>query len=102
MNAHGIRGTNLIARLDGKPLSTKMLQVILNDAIDKAGLPGECVPHGIRKAVLRTLAELDVSTKGIASLSGHKTLKEIERYTEAADQGRMAITAIAALPDRTR
>lgn len=101
MNAYGIHGPNLIARLDGKPISIKMLRVLMVDAIAAAELPKECVPHGIRKAVLRTLAELDVSSKGIASLSGHKTLKEIERYTEAADQGRMAITAIAALPDRT-
>jgi hypothetical protein len=31
----------------------------------------------------------------IAAISGHKTLKEIERYTKAADQARLARAAVA-------
>jgi hypothetical protein len=31
----------------------------------------------------------------IAAISGHKTLKEIERYTKAADQARLARAAMA-------
>ncbi len=68
-------------------------------AIAQVGLPERCVPHGIRKAVLPQLAEKGRSSKEIAALSGHKTLKEIERYTEKADQGRMVIAAIGCLPD---
>ncbi len=99
LNAHGIHGQHLVARLDGKRLSTKMLQKLVNEAIKAAGLAEGCVPHGIRKGVLRQLAESGKSTKEIAALSGHKTLKEIERYTEAADQGRMVIAAINSLTD---
>jgi hypothetical protein len=34
------------------------------------------------------------------AVSGHKTLAEIERYTHAADQQRLAKAAIGVLPDR--
>jgi len=99
LNAYGIKGQHLVGRLDGKPLTGRMLRLVILEAAEKAGLPRECVPHGIRKAVLRQLAESGASTKVIAALSGHKTLREIERYTEEANQGRMAVSAIAALPD---
>ena len=64
----------------------------------RTGLSGSCGAGVIRKAVLRQLAEKGRSSKEIAALSGHKTLKEIERYTEKADQGRMVIAAIGCLP----
>jgi len=50
-------------------------------AAKKAGLPAECKAHGLRKTLLRRLAEAGRSTKQIAAMSGHKSLKEIERYT---------------------
>ena len=55
----------------------------------------KCVPHGLRKARMRRLAERGATTKEIASVSGHKTLKEVERYTVAADQARLARAAMA-------
>jgi site-specific recombinase XerD len=67
-----------------------------------AGLPAECLPHGLRKAQMRRLAESGASTKQIASISGHKTLHEIERYTAAADQRRLSRGAIAKLRPRTK
>jgi hypothetical protein len=33
----------------------------------------------------------------IASISGHKTLREVERYVRAADQARMARMGMAAV-----
>jgi hypothetical protein len=47
---------------------------------------------------MRRLAESGASTKQIASISGHKTLQEIERYTAAADQRRLSRGAIAKIP----
>jgi len=44
---------------------------------------------------MRRLAESGKTTKQIASVSGHKTLKEVERYTAAADQARLARAAMA-------
>src|SRR5262249_42483659 len=51
--------------------------------------------HGLRKAGCRRLAELGCSANQIAAWSGHATLREIERYTKAADQARMARAAMA-------
>jgi integrase len=60
-------------------------------------LPPRCVPHGLRKAIMRRLAEHGSSAKEIASISGHRTLKEIERYTASADQVRLSKAAMAKL-----
>jgi integrase len=61
---------------------------------DDAGLPAECSFHGLRKAALTRLADAGKSVHQIAAVSGHKTLKEIERYTKAADQRRLAREAL--------
>ena len=55
---------------------------------DAAGLPPHCVFHGLRKAALTRLADAGKSVHQIAAVSGHKTLKEVERYTRTADQRR--------------
>jgi integrase len=72
----------------------------MRDAIREAGLPPRCVSHGLRKAAMRRLAEEDATAKQIASISGHKTLKEIERYTKAADQKKLARAAMDKLGAR--
>ena len=58
-------------------------------------LPAECSPHGLRKAACRRLAEAGCSANEIAAISGHATLSEVQRYTKAADQARMARNAMA-------
>lgn len=60
----------------------------------EAGLVGTPL-HGLRKACCRRLAEVGCSVNEIASISGHKSLAEIERYTKAADQKLLAERAIA-------
>jgi hypothetical protein len=42
----------------------------------------------------RRLAERGATAKEIASVSGHKTLREIERYTDKADQRRLSPAAM--------
>ena len=61
---------------------------------DAAELP-HCSAHGLRKAACRRLAEAGCSINEIAAISGHATLSEIQRYTKAADQARMARAAMA-------
>jgi integrase len=62
---------------------------------NEAGLPLACVPHGLRKAARRRLAEAGCSASQIAAISGHKSLKEVERYVREADQEHMAKSALA-------
>jgi integrase len=67
------------------------------DKIDKAGLPNECVAHSLRKAAARRLAEGGCPPHEIMAITGHTSLKEVQRYTEEVDQMRLADTAIARL-----
>lgn len=64
------------------------------DAIAEAGLPAKCVSHGLRKAAMRRLTEAGKTTKQIAAVSGHKSLREVERYKDAAEQRRLAQDAM--------
>jgi integrase len=60
---------------------------------DRVGLKG-LTAHGLRKAACRRLAEAGCSANEIASISGHRSLNEVARYTRAVDQARMARNAM--------
>lgn len=60
----------------------------------QAGLGEGLSPHGLRKAAARRLAEAGCSPHQIASITGHKTLAEVERYTRSVDQKRLAAEAM--------
>jgi integrase len=79
----------------GKPMTPTFFSRWFRSQCDAAGLPRCCTGHGLRKAACRRLAEAGCSVNEISAISGHKTLKEIERYTKAADQARMARNAMA-------
>jgi integrase len=56
-----------------------------------------CSAHGLRHAAGRRMAEAGVAALAIASVTGHKSLREVSRYTRSADQHRLAAQAIAAV-----
>jgi integrase len=93
-------GLNLIGDEQGRPVKRAALSHLMRAAIRQAGLPPRCVPHGLRKATLRTMAENGASAKQLAAVSGHKTTKELDRYTAAADQPSLAGRGIATMPIR--
>jgi enterobacteria phage integrase len=78
----------------GQPFTVKGFGNMISTAIREAGLPARCKAHGLRKAAARRLAEAGCSASEIAAITGHKTLAEVERYTRAADQERLARQAI--------
>jgi integrase len=92
------KGLYLIGDRNGRPITRRHLTGFMVAAAKKAGLPRTCIPHGLRKAALRRLAEYGATTKQIAAISGHKSLKEIERYTDRADQKRLAVAGLDRLP----
>jgi integrase len=57
---------------------------------NQAGLPQDCVFHGLRATGCTKLADAGCSAHQIAAWSGHMTLREVERYTKSADQKRLA------------
>jgi site-specific recombinase XerD len=79
----------------GRPFSVKAFNTQFRAWCDEAGLPQSCKPHGLRKAACRIMAESDCTVHEIKSVSGHRTLKEVERYTAAVDNKRLAIRARA-------
>jgi integrase len=97
MRAGPSNGLTLIGDRYGRPIARNTLTLVVRKGAEKAGLPPKCVPHGLRKASMRRLAEGGASAKQIASISGHKTMREIERYTDAADQKQLSRGAIAKL-----
>jgi integrase len=99
MKAFPAKGLTLVGDANGRPIKRDALSALMRSAIKSAGLPSRCVSHGLRKAAMRRLAEADSTANQIASISGHKTLKEVERYTKAADQKKMARQAMGKLPN---
>ena len=87
-------GEAILTTIYGKPFTVKDFGKMISDAIREAGLPRRCVAHGLRKAAARRLAEAGCSTSEIMAITGHKTLAEVERYTRAAEQERLARRAI--------
>lgn len=89
----------LVTNLHGRPFNSGTLKDMLKRAVAAAGLPDNCVPHGLRKAMMRRLAESGGTATEIAAVCGYKILKEIERYTAAADQRLLSRKAIGKLAD---
>lgn len=84
----------LLTTQGGKPFTFAGFGNWFADAVKAAGLSGLSA-HGLRKAAARTLAEAGCTAHQIAAITGHRTLREVERYTRAADQIVMAEQAIA-------
>ncbi|MFC7552635.1 tyrosine-type recombinase/integrase [Pseudoroseomonas wenyumeiae] len=64
--------------------------------VQEAGLP-LCSPHGLRKAAATRLAELGCTAHEIMAVTGHRTLKEVDRYTRSVSQRVMAESAFSRL-----
>jgi integrase len=79
----------------GKPYGDNHFSESFREWCDPAGLPKRCSAHGLRKAACRRLAEAGCSANEIMAISGHGTMKELVRYTKAADQARIARNALA-------
>lgn len=83
----------LIVNNSNKPYSEKGFGNWFKKAVIKAGLP-HCSAHGLRKAAARRLAEAGCSAHEIMSITGHESLKEVERYTREASRRILANAAI--------
>lgn len=77
----------------GKPFSVKGFGGWFRDMCDRAGLP-KCTSHGLRKATMRRMAEIETPNASMKSVSGHSKDDEVARYIEAANQERLAKGAI--------
>ena len=78
----------------GRGFTAKGFGNWFSDAARKAGL-ADCSAHGLRKSAARRLAEAGATAHQIMAITGHRSLKEVERYTRAADQKINAQAAMA-------
>ena len=84
----------------GRPFTAAGFSHWFRDQCDAAGLP-HCNSHGLRKAAARLLAEAGCTAHEIAAITGHASLREVVRYTKAADQRRLATAAMGKTKSRT-
>jgi integrase len=85
--------TFLVTRT-GRPYARVDFSMQFRAWCNEAGLPADCVFHGLRATGCTRLADADCSAHEIAAWSGHISLREVERYTRAANQRRLARSAI--------
>ena len=78
----------------GNPFTANGFYMRFKKWREEAGLPKGLSPHGLRKAAARRLAESGCSAHQIAAITGHESLKEVERYTRSADQKKLAREAM--------
>jgi hypothetical protein len=84
-----------IVTAHGKPRSKYGLGNDFAKWATEAGLPARCRLHGLKKSGLRRLAEDGNTTHELMAISGHKTLSEVQRYTDAVDRKRLAESGMA-------
>ncbi|KPL67451.1 hypothetical protein SZ64_04630 [Erythrobacter sp. SG61-1L] len=80
----------------GKPFTKESFGNWFKKACIAAELP-HCTAHGLRKATLRRMAELEMANKTMKSLSGQTRDETLAHYIESANQKRLADNAITAL-----
>ncbi|MFN7269649.1 MAG: tyrosine recombinase XerC [Cereibacter sp.] len=88
-----------LATAYGKSRSPNGLGNAMRQWCNAAGL-SECSAHGLRKACARRLAEAGATAHEIMAVTGHKTLAEVQRYTETAMREGLADSAHAKLLSR--
>jgi len=90
----------------GKPYTAKGFGGRMRDWCDEAGVPPmvdatgkskNIASHGLRKLCLVRLAECGCNVVEMQGISGHKDLRELQVYIDAANRKRAAATAITKL-----
>lgn len=99
LDATPIVGETFLTTLRGTAFKSETFGNWFRDACDAAGLPKRSA-HGLRKTAAARLAEAGCTTKQIQAITGHATIREVERYTKSADQQRLARQAMAKLQER--
>jgi integrase len=78
----------------GAPFKIDTFGRWFRNACNAAGLP-HCTFHGLRKACARRMADAECTPHEIAAVTGHASLKEVERYTKTANRQRLSRSAKA-------
>jgi integrase len=79
----------------GKPRSRFGLGNDFAGWAKEAGLPDRCRLHGLKKAGMRRAAEDGATAHELMAHSGHRTLSEVQRYTTAVNNRKLAVSLSA-------
>jgi integrase len=80
----------------GAPFTAAGFGNWFRDRCNEAGLK-RCSFHGLRKAAATRLADVGCDALEIAAITGHASLREVQRYTETRDRKRAARRAMGKL-----
>lgn len=94
LDAHRSNASVLVATGGGDPYTAAGFGNWFRDACRSAGIIDRSA-HGLRKLAATRLADAGCSESQIKAITGHKTAKEVERYTQARDQKLLADSAFA-------
>ena len=83
----------------GKPFTSDGFGNWFRDRVTEAKLPTGLAAHGLRKAACRRLAEAGCTAPQIMAFSGHKNLKEVQTYIQAANTLQLGRDALVKLND---
>lgn len=83
----------------GRPFSAAGFGNWFGEKCRAAGLKGYTA-HGLRKAAATRLAEAGATAHEIMAVTGHASLSEVQRYTKAAEQKKLARSALGKLETR--
>ena len=75
----------------GQAISPVYFGHLIAAAIDDAGLPEECILHGLRKTAGRLLAEAGAQ---VAPITGHRTERMTAEYSRDASQEKLARASV--------
>jgi len=87
--------TFLVTQL-GAPFTAAGFGNWFRDRCNEAGLP-QCSFHGLRKAAATRLIDAGCDVVEAAAITGHASLKELQRYIETRDRKKAARRAMAKL-----
>ena len=92
----------IIVGATGTKLSPVYFGHLMAEAIEAAGLPKECVLHGLRKTTARKLIEAGCTKRQARAITGQKTDAMIDHYSRDADQRALGRDAMAIWEKRTK
>ncbi|MFT8718763.1 site-specific integrase [Acetobacter sp.] len=97
LDATAPHAETFIRTIKGQPSSSNGFYNQFIKWCEQASIPKGLSPHGLRKAIARRLAEAGCTPHQIGAITGHETLKEVDRYTRAANKTHLADEGMQAL-----
>ena len=85
---------HILTNLYNQPWVPDSLRAAFKRHCAKIGLQGKML-HGVRKTTASILGEIGCTTLQIMSITGHQSMKEVERYTQGAERKKLAEEAMA-------